>query len=97
MNKFYMFVEANLQPAPLAPGWKIHDIHLKGKNWKWVDGPQRGAPSASFAIAIIAPQSGPPANEVELEAIVIDGPPGETNWRLAFAPAAVVAKGLSQK
>ena len=84
-NKFYMFVESNLRPAPLAAGWKIRDIKLKGTNWQWAGGPQSGAPSASFAITITAPKFGPPANEVILESISLEGPPGETNWRKAFA------------
>jgi hypothetical protein len=91
-NKFYMFVEADLRPAPLAPGWKIRDIQLKGRNWQWIGGPQSGAPSASFAISITAPKIGPAANEVILETLVLEGPPRETNWRLAFAPETVARK-----
>lgn len=92
-NKFYLFVEADLSPAPLAAGWKIRGLKLKGTNWKWVDGPQAGAPSASFVIAITAGKFGPAANEVILDELVLDGPPGETNWRNAFArKVAVVPK-----
>jgi hypothetical protein len=91
-NTFYMFVQSNLTPAPLAPGWKIRGIHLKGTNWKWVDGPQSGAPSASFAIAITAGKFGPLASEVILEGLTLEGPPGETNWRMAFAPSSVAQR-----
>ncbi len=91
-NTFYMFVQRDLTPAPLAPGWKIRGIHLKGTNWKWVDGPQSGAPSASFAIAISAGKFGPLANEVILEGLSLEGPPGETDWRKAFAPASVAQR-----
>lgn len=85
-NIFYMFTDSRLRPAPLAPGWTIRGIQLKGPAWQWVGRPAAGAPSASFAISIYGYKSSPSATVVELTSISLVGPAGAKDWRAAFAP-----------
>ena len=83
-NTFYMFVDARLRPAPLAPGWMIRGIKLNGPAWQWHGRPASGAPSASFAITISGYKMAAAPSTVELISIVLQGPPGATDWRAAF-------------
>lgn len=84
-NTFYMFVDARLRPAPLAPGWMIRGIKLSGPSWQWHGHPAPGAPSASFAITIFGHKLAAGPTTVELTSIILQGPPGATDWRAAFA------------
>ncbi|MBP7949283.1 MAG: hypothetical protein KA004_06470 [Verrucomicrobiales bacterium] len=83
-NTFYMFTDARLQPAPLASGWRLRGIRLSGPNWMWAGRPQSGAPSASFALTLVAYRNRLPATIVTLDTLILEGPPGARDWRQAF-------------
>ncbi len=91
-NQFYMFVDASLKPVPLNSGWKIRGLHLNGPNWAWAGQPASGAPTASFALTLVAFRNSLPATVVELDTITLEGPKGSTDWRQAFAPVAAEKK-----
>lgn len=91
-NTFYMFVDRKLRPAPLAPGWTIRGIQLKGPGWQWNARPAVGAPSASFSVTLFGYKTSATPTTVALVSLSLQGPPGATDWRAAFLPARTVQR-----
>ncbi len=83
-NSFHMFCDNAGRPAPLAPGWQVGDLQISGENWRWLTKPQTGSQSPYFSIEITGGQGNGAYSAAALSQIVLVGPPGAKDWRLAF-------------
>lgn len=85
-NVFYLFADDRGRPRPLAPGWRVRDLQLRGENFQVVSGSPRGARSPFVAVRITGLKH-PRDSIVELKTLTLEGPPAATDWKQAFAPS----------
>ncbi len=82
-NVFYMFADEKANAKRLAPGWTVRDLRLDGSAFRWISKPAAGSNSPSFAI-FLSGQLEPFDLTVSVTSLVLEGPPGATDWREAF-------------
>jgi hypothetical protein len=83
-NTFYMFASPDGRARPLREGWAVKDLTVHGQNWRWITQPKRGGRSPYFAIEITGLRGDAESSQVELKELILEGPPGATDWRIAF-------------
>ena len=81
-NVFNVFTDDKGKPIELSEGWSVAEVVLKGKNFRWLHQPQKGARSPYFTIEITAFHHADTV--VQLAGVRLIGPPGETDWTKAF-------------
>lgn len=73
-----------LERRRLADGWTIERVRLRndGASYDWNERPELGTDDASFSLNV---RTGGGGGEVQIRALVLEGPPGQ-NWKDAFRP-----------